>query len=300
MTSFELPPIGLWAGALRTVPVREAQDIACEVESLGYGTIWFPESDNREVFVHLAMLLGATTSLSGGTSVANIWGRDALAMSCAAQTLTEAFPERFVLGLGISHQPLVEGMRGHIYERPLATMRAYLDALDAASYTGYPPATPVRRFLAALGPKMLELAAARTDGVLPYLAPVEHTARSRAAFPDGLVCPVQAIVFERDRATAHGIAREAHLRFYMGLPNYLNNLRRLGFTDADFADGGSDRLVDALVAWGDVDDIAGRVAEHFDAGASQVIAQVIGPTSPPREIWKEIAPALLEAGASRR
>ena len=294
--SWQVPLVGAWAGILRSQPIAEAQEVARELEDLGYGVLWFPESDARETFVNLALMLSATREAVGGTAIANIWARDALAMACAGKTLTEAFPDRLLLGLGVSHQPLVEGMRGHTYRSPLARMRDYLAAMDCASYTAVEPATPVRRLLSALGPKMLELAAEHTDGTIPYLAPPDHTAISRAALPDdALVCPVQAVVFETDRARAHEIARGAHLSFYMHLPNYTNNLERLGFTKDDFAGGGSDKLVDALVAWGSTEQIMERMRAHIAAGADHVCVQIISDRpEPPLDAWRELAPALRE------
>jgi probable F420-dependent oxidoreductase len=297
-----LPAIGAWTGALRTVPIGEARELAAELEALGYGAMWFPESDGRDVFVLLALLLSATDQMVGGTAVANIHARDAIAMASAAKALTEAFPERALIGLGVSHQPLVEGMRGHVYERPLATMRAYLDAMDAASYTAVEPPTPVRRLIAALGPRMLALAAQRSDGVIPYLVTPEHTAVARAAMADGqAVCSVQAVVLEADRSRALDLGRRAHTAFYMQLPNYTNNLLRLGFSEDDLTGGGSDRLVDAVVAWGSPDDIVRRIRDHFDAGADHVCVQVISddPTRPPVAVWRELASPLRELGASR-
>ena len=300
-TEFRMPPIGVWSGILRTEPIAQALDTARQLEAMGYGAMWFPESDAREAFVNLAMILGATERMIGGTSIATIWARDPLAMACAGKTLTEAFPDRLLLGLGISHQPLVEGMRGHEYRRPLETMCSYLEAMDKASYTAVEPSTPVRRLLSALGPKMLELAAAQANGTIPYLSPPEHTAISRAALPAGaLVCPVQAIVWETDRAAAYETARGAHLAFYMQLPNYTNNLKRLGFADEDFANGGSDRLVDALVAWGPMEKIVNRVNDHFQAGADHVVIQVISKNpTPPMAIWQELASALVERVSTR-
>jgi probable F420-dependent oxidoreductase len=297
-----LPPIGTWTGSLRSVPIGEARDLAAELEALGYGAMWFPESDGRDVFVLLALLLSATERLLGGTAVATIHARDAIAMTSAAKALTEAFPERVLVGLGVSHRPLVETMRGHTYERPLATMRRYLDAMDAASYSAVEPPTPVRRLLAALGPRMLALAADRTDGVIPYLVPPEHTAVARAAVGDERsVCTVQAVVLEADRDRALDVGRRCHTAFYMHLPNYTTNLLRLGFTEADLADGGSDRLVDGVVAWGSPARILRRIQEHFDAGADHVCVQVIadGPVTPPVAVWRELAPALREIAAVR-
>ena len=295
-----LAPIGVWAGSLRALPIESARDLARELDDLGYGVLWFPESDARDPFVHLALLLDATERIAGGTAIASIWARDALAMACAGRTLAEAFPGRVLLGLGVSHQPLVEGMRGHEYASPLATMRAYLDAMDAATYTAVEPVVPAPRLLSALGPKMLELAAERTQGTIPYLAPVEHTAISRAALPDSaLVCPVQAFVLDDDRDRARDIARRCHVANYLALPNYTNNLRRLGFGDDDLRDGGSDGLVDALVACGPAAVVRDRVAQQFAAGADHVCLQVIAADpAPPLAAWRAAIEAV--AGLTRR
>lgn len=275
--------------------MAQSLDLAAELESLGYGALWFPEANSRDVFVNIGLVLAATETLMGGTAIANIWARDALAMEAAARTLTEAFPERFVLGLGVSHQPLVDHMRGHRYEKPLAMMRAYLDHMDAVDYSAHPPSTPVRRLLAALGPRMLDLAAERTDGVVPYLVTPEHTVIARAAVGDGVVAPMQAVVLDEDPERGRAVARSAHTAYYMRLPNYTNNLLRLGFEPDDFLDGGSDRLVDALVAHGPIEHIVQRLQEHIDAGADHVGVYVIASDpAPPITQWRELAPALAE------
>jgi probable F420-dependent oxidoreductase len=295
-TPFRLPPIGVWTGTLDGVPAARSQEFAGELEQLGYGAVWLPEVAGRDPLVHLALLLSATSTIVGATGIANIWGRDAVAMSGGVRGLTEAFPERVLLGLGVSHQPAVEGLRGHVYEKPLAAMRAYLDRLDAAPYFAVKPTTPVRRVLAALGPKMLELAATRADGAHPYFVPPEHTVVAREALGAGpLLCPEQAVLLETDPAKAREIGR-AHTAIYTGLPNYTNNLRRLGFGDEDFAGGGSDRLVDAIVAWGTEDDIVQRVRAHFDAGADHVCIQALGANARevPVESWRRLAPALVD------
>jgi probable F420-dependent oxidoreductase len=293
--TWTLPRIGVWTGALDAVPVARAQELAAEIETLGYGGVWLPEVAGRDVFVHLALLLSATSSLVGATGIANIWGRDAVTMTGALKGLTEAFPDRVLVGLGVSHQPIVEGLRGHVYDKPLAAMRAYLDAMDASPYTAFRPATPARRVLAALGPKMLSLAASKTEGAHPYFVPPEHTAFARSVLgPSALLCPEQAVLLETDPVRAREIGR-LHTQVYVGLPNYANNLRRLGFGDDDFAGGGSDRLVDAVVAWGSVDDVAARVQAHFDAGADHVCIQALGPDrrTVPVDQWRELAPALV-------
>ena len=173
---------------------------------------------------------------------------------------------------------------------------AYLDVMDNGLFTAAPASVPPRKVLAALGPKMLELAAERTQGAHPYFIPVEHTAYAREVMGDrGWLCPEQAVVLESDPTRAREIAR-GHMAMYLTLPNYTNNLKRFGFTDADIADGGSDRLVDAIVAWGDESAIADRVRAHHDAGADHVCIQVLPPdgTSIPTEIWRRLAPALLD------
>ncbi|HVF31854.1 MAG TPA: LLM class F420-dependent oxidoreductase [Acidimicrobiales bacterium] len=296
-----LAPIGIWTAALDVVGASEAQELAVEIESLGYGAVWLPEVAGRDVFLHLGLLLSATRTLVGATGIANIWGRDAVTMTGAVKGLAEAFPERALIGLGVSHKNLVEGLRGHDYDKPLSAMRAYLERMDASPYTARRPTTPMRRVLAALGPKMLQLAAERTDGAHPYFVPPEHTATARGMLGDGpLLCPEQAVLLETDAERARTIGR-AHTAIYVAQPNYTNNLRRLGFTDGDFADGGSDRLVDAIVAWGTVDDVVARVQAHLDAGADHVCVQALTPSF--REVpiaqWRELAPALVGLSADR-
>jgi probable F420-dependent oxidoreductase len=244
--------------------------------------------------VHAALLLGATRSMVVATGIASIWNRTAMAMAAAHRTLTEAFPDRFLLGLGVSHAASVEGFLGERYERPFAKMRTYLDAMDAAPSMAAPPPTEPRRMLAALGPRMLRLAAERASGAHPYFVPVEHTAVARRTLGEGpLLAVEQAVVLATDPGEARAMGR-AHMAIYLTLPNYTNNLRRLGFGDDDLADGGSDRLVDAIVAWGDVGTIAARVHQHHEAGADHVCVQVLGPDvgTPPVAQWRELAPAL--------
>jgi len=301
---FSLPPLGLWTAALDIVGLAQAQELACELEELGYGVVWLPEIAGRDVMFHLGMLLAATQALVGATGIANIWGRDAVTMTGGIKGLTEAFPERALLGLGVSHHTLVEDLRGHRYDRPMTAMRAYLDAMDDSPYRAARPTTPVRRVLGALGPQMLTLAAERTDGALSYLVPPEHTATARQILGAGrLLCSEQAVVVERDPARARYLGR-LHAKVYLGLPNYQNNLRRFGFGDEDFAGGGSDRLVDAIVAWGDLDAVIDRVRAHFDAGADHVCVQALceEPRGVPTRAWQELAPALVEtaSGYDRR
>lgn len=292
----ELGRIGIWTNTLDLLPARAAADAAAELESLGYAALWFPEAARREAIANAALLLGATSRMVVATGIANIYARGPMAMANAARTLAEAYPARFLLGIGVSHQPAVEGMRGMTYGPPLATMRTYLDAMDAAPYQAAPPpeGEPVR-VLAALGPKMLDLARDRTSGAHPYFVPPEHTAAARSHLgPGRLLLPEQAVVLETDPTRAREIARR-HMAGYLKLPNYTNNLRRLGFGDADLADGGSDRLVDAIVAWGTLDDAAARVRAHHEAGADHVCVQALeaDAVAPPRRSWQELASALL-------
>ena len=287
--------VGIWTFALDLQPAARARELAAEIEALGYRAIWVPDAVGRDPLVHAALLLSGTDRIAVGTGIAQIWGRDPLSMNAGWKTLSEAFPGRFVLGLGVSHQPMVEGLRGQSYARPLTAMREYLEGMDGAMYAAAEPVEPPRRVLAALGPKMLALAAERADGAHPYNVPPEHTARAREILgPGKLLAPEQAVLLETDPAEARRIGR-AHLAIYRDLPNYMNNLRRFGITDADLEGDGSDRLVDMLVAWGDVDAIRARVQEHFDAGADHVAVQVLKPhrTEVPLDDWRELAPALL-------
>ena len=271
--------VGVWLGGLGLVPSSRERDVVRRVEELGYGAIWFGEAfQNREALSHAAILLSATSAIPVATGIANIWARDAAAAVNGANTLNEAFPDRFLLGLGVSHAPIVNP-RGHEYARPLAAMRAYLDAMDAHDYTAPAPEHPPARVLAALRPRMLELAAERAAGAHPYFVPPGHTRRARERLGAGpFLAPEQAVVLESDPTRARELARR-HMRVYLHLPNYLDNLRTLGFDDGDLADGGSDRLVDAIVAWGDVDAIVRRVREHIEAGADHVPIQAIAESS---------------------
>ena len=291
----DLGRVGIWTFALDLQPMARARELAAELQELGYGAIWVPDAVGRDPLLHAALLLDATTRIAVGTGIAQIYGRDSLTMNAGWKTLSEAFPGRFVLGLGVSHQPMVEGLRGQVYLPPLTAMRDYLDRMDGAMYIAAEPPEPPRRVLAALGPKMLGLAAERTDGAHPYNVPPEHTARAREILgPGKLLAPEQAVVLETDPVEARRIGR-THVATYRDLPNYMNNLRRFGITDDDLADGGSDRLVDMIVAWGDVGAIRARVQAHLDAGADHVAVQVVTRHrgALPLAEWRELAPALL-------
>ncbi len=288
----DIGKFGVWTFAFDQLPNAQAGTLAAEVEALGYGAIWIPEAVGKDPLVHSALLLSATSRIVLATGIANIYARDAMSMAQGHKTLTEAFPERFFLGLGVSHAPMVEGMRGHTYAKPIETMRSYLDAMDKAMYFAAEPAATPRRCIGALGPKMCALAAERTDGIHPYNVTPEHTAQVRAIVgPDKLVAVEHAVVIDTDAAAARAAGR-AHLTMYLGLPNYVNNLLRLGFSEADVSDGGSDKLIDALVAHGTVEQVAAKLREHHAAGADHVCIQAIG-TPTPASVWRELAPALV-------
>jgi probable F420-dependent oxidoreductase len=292
-TPIQLGPIGIWTRQFEEHPAAKAQEAAAELEELGYSAIWFGEAAGREAFANAGLLLAATKRIAIATGIANIYARDPVAMAAGQKTLAEAYPGRFVLGLGVSHVPLVEDMRGHRYEKPIPAMRAYLDAMDKAPYRAAPPPSRPIRILATLGPKMLQLAAERADGAHPYNTNPEHTAQAREIMGRGpLLCPEQAIVLEMDPGKAREIGR-AFLALYLTLPNYTNNFLRLGFTEADFQNRGSDRLIDSIVAWGDIEAIRSRVRAHQTAGADHVCIQVLtqDPRALPLAEWRELAAA---------
>src|SRR5205807_2662967 len=218
-SSVELGRIGIWTSALDRQPAAAVRDAVTEIEALGYGTLWVGEAARREAFANAALLLSASTGLVVATGIANIWVRDPMAMAAGQRTLGEAWGGRFLLGVGVSHDPLVSP-RGHRYERPLEAMRAYLDAMDQAHYDAPAlEAAPTVRVLAALGPRMLALAAERADGAHPYLVPPEHTQQARQILgPTPLLCPEVAVVLEPEPERARLIAR-AHLGAYLRLAN---------------------------------------------------------------------------------
>jgi probable F420-dependent oxidoreductase len=250
-------------------------EFAQRVEGWGYPVLWIPEGYGRNSLVHASWLLANTKRLVVATGIANIYARDPIAMVGAQMALAEQSGGRFLLGLGVSHARIVEGVRGHRYEQPASYMRDYLQAMSKVAYgpPAYAEKPPV--VLAALGPKMLKLAAEQADGAHPYNVTPQHTAEARSILGAGKwLCPEQMVVLESDPTRARKIARTT-LAMYLTLPNYTNNLRRFGFADGDFADGGSDRLMDALVAWGDAAALKKRVQEHWDAGADHVCIQGI-------------------------
>ncbi|MEV0714540.1 TIGR03620 family F420-dependent LLM class oxidoreductase [Asanoa sp. NPDC050611] len=274
---------GLWSREFRDPDASLAgafRDAAAELESLGYGAIWIGASPDVAT---ARRLLDATSRVVVATGILSVWQHDAADVAAEAADCGD----RFLLGLGVSHQPSVAG-----YRKPYAKLVDYLDALDAAPR----PVPPARRVIGALGPRMLRLAAARTAGAHPYLAPVAHTAAARAELGSGpLLAPEINVVLDTDGDRARRTAR-AHLARYLGLPNYTNNLRRFGFADADLDGGGSDRLVDSLYLWGDEERIRERANEYLTAGADHVAIQVIRATPdvhPPMPEYRRLAAALL-------
>ena len=264
-----------------TMTAGEAAEFAQRIESLGYSTLWLPDTVGRDPFAHIAWLASQTTALQFATGIANIFHRHPGPMMQVANTLAEQTGGRFVLGLGVSHGPLVEGLRGLDYSRPLTKMREYLTAMDASPYRGQQGPEAPLRLLAALGPRMLELSRDAADGAHPYWTTPEHTAQAREILgPDALLCVEQKVVLSTD-ADAARAAADATLKVYDQLPNYRNNWLRLGFTD-DEIDQRAPRFVDAVVAWGDEDALHARVGAHRDAGADHVCVQplsVDGPTT---------------------
>ncbi len=290
----ELGRVGLWTFQLDLQPMAQAQAAMAELESLGFGTVWVPEAVGREPFANASLLLAGGTTIKVATGIASIHARTAMTMQAGWKTVSEAYPGRFLLGLGVSHQPMVEGVHGHAYDKPYSTMVSYLDAMDRGMYFAAAPTEAPQRVLAALGPKMLRLSAERGVGAHPYFVPVEHTPVAREALgPDALLAPEQAVVLETDPAVARQIAR-THMATYLRLPNYTNNLKRLGWTDDDIADGGTDALVDAIVAWGTLEQVVERVRTHLAAGANHVAIQLLpaDPRALPMAGWRELATAL--------
>lgn len=288
----DLGRVGIWSRELRYNPDLGARaNAAAELEELGYTAIFIPDAGG-DVLTEVEHLLEATQRIPLATGVLNIWMQEPTEVASRGASLLSRFGSRFLLGLGASHAPLVESAHRGPYSRPYSKMIGYLDALDAA-----PTTVPVgNRMLAALGPRMLSLARARSSGAHPYLVPPEHTAMARDVLGTGhVLAPEQAVVLAADRRGGLEQAR-SFVASYLLLPNYVRNLRRLGFDDGDLTGNGSARLVDALVAYGDEPAIAARVREHFDAGADHVCIHVVGSgdgsETLPLAAWRRLAPAL--------
>lgn len=284
--------IGLWAADFDLQPMSKSQEAIAQVEEMGYGAVWVPEAVIREPFASTALLLSATKKMVLATGIASLHARTAQTMQAGWKTLTEAFPDRFLLGIGVSHAPMVQGVHKGTYDKPYSTMVEYLDAMDNGIFFGAAPTTAPQRVLAALGPKMLKLAAERGAGAHPYFTPVEHTAFARDTMGAGaLLAPELAVVLETDATKAREIARK-YMTTYTRLPNYANNLKRFGFTDDEITNQ-EDRLVDAIVAWGSMDTVVAAVKGHLDAGADHVCIQVLTdkPGALPMREWQEMADA---------
>lgn len=267
--------VGLWSFAHELIAPTAVAGFAKQVEDLGFSSYWYPESFGREAFTAGSALLSATSQLVVATGIASIYARDANATAAATKTLSAMSNDRFIAGLGVSHRPAVESMRKHTYAPPIATMGAYLDQMNQALNLSRESATELRTVLAALGPKMLNLASKKTGGALPYLVTPEHTAVARAALGrDAFLAVEQAVVLSHDTDVISRRTKD-HLQIYTGLENYKNNWRRLGFDDEDFIPGGSDRLGTALVVSGSLDNIAERIRQHQQAGADHVCIQVL-------------------------
>jgi probable F420-dependent oxidoreductase len=284
----EISGTGIWSVHLRYGEPAEVSETAAELEELGYTALWIPDAGG-DVFEAIERLLQATRSVIAATGVLNLWMHSPGETADAHDRLTRTHGDRFLVGIGVSNAAMVDAMtEPGRYRKPLAATAAYLDALEAAP-------TPLPRHatvLAAISPKMLEIARTRTAGVHPFNVTPEHTALARQALgPSALLLPEQMVVVTTDPDEAHAMARET-VSYYLQFSNYTNNLRRIGFGDDDFADGGSNRVLDALVAWGSPEDIAARVGEHREAGADHVCVQVLGDPSHLRADWRTLAPAL--------
>ncbi|WP_343601754.1 LLM class F420-dependent oxidoreductase [Mycobacterium sp.] len=284
----ELSGVGIWSSQLRYGDPSESAEAAAELDELGFPALWIPDVGGR-VFDAVGRLLAATRRTVIATGILNLWMHEPADVAESYASLTAAHGDRFLLGIGVSHAPLIDSREPGRYRKPLAATASYLDALDAAT----PPVPVERRVLAALGPKMLALSATRTRGAHPYLTTPEHTATARSVLGAGpLLLPEQAVILCDSADEARAIGTD-WMRGYLGLPNYANNLLRLGFSSDDLAQV-SDRLFDAIIAWGNEDAVVRRVGEHLSAGADHVCVQVLTAeqTTFPREQWRRIAAAL--------
>lgn len=288
----ELGKLGIWF-FFDGMTAPQSAEFAQKVEKLGYRTMWIPEAVGREPFAHAAYLLTKTQQLNIATGIANIWGRDAITMSAGSKTVAELSGGRFLLGIGVSHKPIVTNLRGHSYDKPYSYMKEYLPKMKNALYRAPQPKEPVPVVIAALLPKMLALAAAETNGTHTYFVPPEHTAKVRAQIgPKPWILVEQAICLQTDAAKARKIAREYMKTYVPRLPNYTNNLKNLGWKDSEFENGCSDALVDAIVAWGSEDKIRDRIEAHMKAGATHVCIQPLGddPNMPDQKAVEAFAP----------
>jgi probable F420-dependent oxidoreductase len=274
----DIGKIGVWA-MLEPMTAHETLEFARTIEKRGYRALWIPEGPGRDPFSHAAYLLSHTERLSVATGIANIWARDAIAMASAARTVSEISDGRFVLGIGVSHKPIVAA-RAHSYDKPYSYMKQYLPRLKEGLKSSA-RASQIPILIAALHPKMLDLAASEADGTHPYFVPPEHTAKVRAQIGSRpWICVEHTVILEADAAKARTAARQ-YMSFYVtNLPNYRNNLKALGYGDPDFQNGCSDRLVDAIVAWGTEGKIRERIEAHLAAGATHVCIQALRSDNP--------------------
>jgi probable F420-dependent oxidoreductase len=264
--------LGVWS-LVNFMSAAESAAFARRVENWGYGALWVPEVTARDPLVTCSWLLANTTRLNLATGVVSVYSRDPYVTINSQYALAEQSGGRFLLGLGVSHGPFVEGALGHTYEKPATKMRRFLEDLPKMRYLGPQPAEKPQTVIGALGPRMLEIAAALADGAHPYNISPEHTAQARRVLgPEKLLCPEQMVLLEKDPSIARAIGRKA-LALSFTLPNYRNNYLRMGFAEQDLENSGSDRLIDTIVAWGDEDAIRNRIKEHWDAGADHVCIQ---------------------------
>ncbi len=280
--------LGVWMFP-DALSVREVAELARDAERLEYDALWYPEGTGYETFGFGGFILSETDRLIVASGIANIYARDAVTAMAGHNTLNKLHGDRFVLGLGVSHIPLVEGFRGHTYGKPVATMRAYLDAMEAAEFSF--PVAERNVVLAALGPNMLALARDRSKGAHPYLVTPEHTARAREILgPDAWLCVEQKVCLTSDTTQARDIAASV-LELYLTLPNYRNNWLSLGFNEEELSRRGSDRFLDAMVASGNAAEICARLRAHFDAGANHVCVQPLNPDGSGSVDWNALEAA---------
>ncbi len=286
--------LGIWF-FLDAMTAPETVDFARKAEQLGYGAMWIPEAVGREPFAHIGYLAAHTERIVFATGIANIYARDAITMAAASKTVAEASGGRFLLGIGVSHRPLVTNLRGHAYDKPYTYMKEYLPKMKTALYRAPQPREEVPVVIAALHPKMLQLAATETNGTHTYFVPPEHTSKARAAIgPGPWICAAQAVILETDPVKARAMARTYMKTYVPRLPNYTRNLKALGWQDKDFENGCSDALVDAIVAWGDENRIRDRIQAHWNAGATHVCILPIrsdNESLPDLRVMEALAPA---------
>lgn len=283
-----LGPIGVRGAMLDRLDAQAGRALVRRIESLGFASIWIPESTGHEVFSQAGLLLAATEKLVVGTGIANVYARDAAAMAAGGHTLADAYPGRFVLGLGVSHAPMIE-RRGHDYRRPLTYLRDYVTAMDAAPYRAPLPRVPAPRVIGALGPRSLAFAGSQGMGAHPYFVPVEHSRRARGLLgPDAFLAPEVAVVCTISREVARERSR-SYLDRHLGLANYRNNLLRLGYRESDL-DPPSDRLLDDLVAWGGPAALQERIDAHRAAGADHIVLHPVATV----DAAEEELPAIIE------